>query len=227
VSDHTHGFAPFSARTRDQARLALLILVATEVFVLPSLLAAGKISVVHVSIATTFTLMAGVIAVSARLSLTLLTGLLAIVALVARIVALRERSDTAQIVNASFTILVTGVLCGLILAYVFGKERSTLHRMVGAVAAYLLIAVNFARAYEIIRIVNPEGIDLGKSTGSYNDLLYFSFATLTTLGYGTPLGPFARALVSVEALLGQLYPAILIARLVSLPNTSKPRSEAS
>ncbi|MEI6200878.1 MAG: potassium channel family protein, partial [Enhydrobacter sp.] len=50
------------------------------------------------------------------------------------------------------------------------------------------------------------------------DLVYFSFATLTTVGYGdiVPVHPFARSLSNLEAILGQLYPATLLARMVSL-----------
>jgi hypothetical protein len=49
-------------------------------------------------------------------------------------------------------------------------------------------------------------------------LLYFSFSTLTTVGYGdiTPLHPMARDIANLESVLGQLYPATLLARLVSL-----------
>jgi len=51
-----------------------------------------------------------------------------------------------------------------------------------------------------------------------SDLIYFSFVTLTTLGYGdiVPVDPVARSLSNIEAILGQLYPATLLARLVSL-----------
>ena len=54
---------------------------------------------------------------------------------------------------------------------------------------------------------------------------YFSFVTLTTVGYGdiTPVHPVARVLAVGEALVGQLYPAILIGRLVSLQITSRPQ----
>ena len=50
------------------------------------------------------------------------------------------------------------------------------------------------------------------------DLIYFSFVTLTSTGYGdiVPLHPFARGLANVEAIIGQLYPATLLARLVTL-----------
>ncbi len=51
-----------------------------------------------------------------------------------------------------------------------------------------------------------------------SDFIYFSFVTLTTVGYGdiAPVHPFARSLCNVEAVIGQLYPATLLARLVSL-----------
>ena len=54
--------------------------------------------------------------------------------------------------------------------------------------------------------------------------IYFSFVTLTTVGYGdvTPVDPVARSLAVAEALTGQLYPAILLARLVSLATGSRP-----
>ena len=53
--------------------------------------------------------------------------------------------------------------------------------------------------------------------------IYFSFVTLTTVGYGdiTPVARAARSIAMLEALTGQLYPAIIIARLVSLPDTSR------
>jgi hypothetical protein len=48
--------------------------------------------------------------------------------------------------------------------------------------------------------------------------MYFSFVTLTTIGYGdiTPIHPFARSLANLEGIFGQLYPATLLARLITL-----------
>jgi hypothetical protein len=218
---HRHPFAPFSVRTRDRARLALLILVALEVFVLPSLFAVGVLSPVQVGATTSLTLIAGVIAVSEGLAVTLFMAFFSLIAFVARMIALGDPSDLKVFIDSALTMGVVCMFVALILAYVFGKERSTLHRMVGAIAAYLLIAVVWARAYYLLSLVRPHALELGAERVTYDTLVYFSFATLTTLGYGTPIGPFARAMVSMEALVGQLYPAILIARLVSLPSASK------
>ena len=61
-------------------------------------------------------------------------------------------------------------------------------------------------------------------SGGLADWIYFSFVTLTTVGYGdiTPVALGARSLTMLEALVGQLYPAVIIARLVSLQTSSGP-----
>jgi hypothetical protein len=60
-------------------------------------------------------------------------------------------------------------------------------------------------------------------------LLYYSFTTLTTLGYGdiTPIHPYARSLAVLESLVGVIYPAVLIARLVSLDVIDEQEARAS
>jgi voltage-gated potassium channel Kch len=58
------------------------------------------------------------------------------------------------------------------------------------------------------------------------NLIYFSFVTLTTTGYGdiVPIHPYARSLANIEAVIGQLYPATLLARLVTLELKSRPEA---
>jgi hypothetical protein len=65
-------------------------------------------------------------------------------------------------------------------------------------------------------MVRPSFTRFGK--GSSTHVLYFSFTTLTTLGYGdiVPVSAIARALTSIEAITGQIYLAVLVARLVGL-----------
>jgi voltage-gated potassium channel Kch len=101
---------------------------------------------------------------------------------------------------------------------VFQEGPITLHRVVGSIAVYLMIGIAFAEAARCVRIADPGAY--ASSTFSRIDrseLYYFSLVTLSTVGYGdiTPVHPFARSLAVLEALIGQLFPAILIARLVS------------
>jgi hypothetical protein len=69
----------------------------------------------------------------------------------------------------------------------------------------------------------------GTENGTGSALLYFSFTTLTTAGYGdiTPVHPLARNLANLESVVGQLYPATLLARLVSLELEHRRQSKAS
>jgi voltage-gated potassium channel Kch len=66
---------------------------------------------------------------------------------------------------------------------------------------------------------------LEDNLGVAHNLIYFSFVTLTTVGYGdvVPLHPIARGLVNMEAIIGQLYPATLLARLVTLEIEARNR----
>jgi hypothetical protein len=114
-----------------------------------------------------------------------------------------------------------------ILSYIMKVKKVTTDTIFGAICAYLLLGITWTMIFALIEILHP-GSFLGGElvTTAANDILvtepgvfiYYSFVTLTTLGYGdiTPIKPAARLLSSLEAVTGQLYIAILIARLVAL-----------
>jgi hypothetical protein len=108
----------------------------------------------------------------------------------------------------------------LITRQVFRRGPITMHRVRGSVAVYLLIGVVWAIAYDLVEAAHPGSFRIGATFRgpSLAVLGYYSFTTLTTLGVGDilPLNPVARSLTLLEALVGQLFPAILIARLVSM-----------
>lgn len=94
----------------------------------------------------------------------------------------------------------------------------------GAICVYLLIGFAWTFGYGIIELINPGSfsglaeIDANNHVGRIMQLRYFSFATMTTLGYGDilPRSPVARTLATLEAITGQIYLTVLIARLVGL-----------
>ncbi len=94
-------------------------------------------------------------------------------------------------------------------------------RVYGGIAVYLMIVVVFAVIHHRLSVRMPGAYRsmTGPADGRLNwaDFLYFSFATLTTTGFGdiVPVNAFARSLASMEAVVGVLYPAVLIARLVN------------
>ncbi len=109
---------------------------------------------------------------------------------------------------------------GLVLARVVTTERVGADAICGAIAVYLLIGVVWAVCYSVIEALAPGSFGFTDPSfdKAWNELLYFSLVTLTTLGYGdiTPVGAVARIWSALEAVTGTLYLAVLIARLVSL-----------
>lgn len=119
-------------------------------------------------------------------------------------------------------LLAICVLSLVIARAVFGGGRVTLHRVQGAIVLYLNFALAFFTVYRLLDLLTPDAFSglpaHGREFDSGATLLYFTFTTLTTLGYGdiAPLHPLARSLATLEAVIGALYPATLLARLVSL-----------
>ena len=125
--------------------------------------------------------------------------------------------------DTAIKLLGMAILVVMTLKRTFHPGEVNVHRVMGGVAAYLLIGVTWAFAYKLVMIEVPDAIHfqnsfVGFSTGEPSRFINFSFATLTTLSYGDayPVSRVARSLATAEALIGQLYPAILIATLVGM-----------
>jgi hypothetical protein len=118
-----------------------------------------------------------------------------------------------------FTVLAVVMIQWVLMRQIFRPGPITAVRIQGAIAIYLLFGISWAYGYVILMHFNPHAfqstIGLSQSPAEW---MYFSFVTLTTLGYGeiTPLSTPARSLAIGEALTGQLYLAVLLARLVAM-----------
>ncbi|MFZ3216677.1 MAG: ion channel [Candidatus Acidiferrales bacterium] len=118
----------------------------------------------------------------------------------------------------------------IVLLVMFRGGRVTWSRLQGGVCAYLLLGMAWASAFQVIEQVHPgafhfvsEPADMDQLTAK---LTYFSFANLTTVGSDiSPVNPFARSLTTAEAIVGQLYPAILIGALVAMAMQAATRSD--
>jgi len=115
------------------------------------------------------------------------------------------------------------ILVVMTLRHTFRPGPVSVHRVMGGVAAYLLIGVTWAFGYKLLIEERPAAIHFqspfaGTPTGEPTRLLYFSFAALTSVNFGDayPVDRVARSLAMAEALVGQLYPTILIATLVGM-----------
>jgi hypothetical protein len=153
----------------------------------------------------------------------------AIVAAAAMVFLVNAFVDTEALWTAGRILgfLSLGVMVYVILRSVFRPGPITMHRVQGAVAAYLLFGLMWATLYAIVITFDANALHDGRglpiAPEASDTLFYFSFVTLATLGYGdvVPVNSACRSLAVVEALTGQLYPAILIARLVVLQIGSK------
>jgi len=106
---------------------------------------------------------------------------------------------------------------------VLAPGEVTGRRIEGAIALYLLIALLFATAYEMLEAASP-GAFAG-ALGHPEPFRYFSLIVQTSTGFGdiTPVAPLARTLVTLQAVTGQIFIAVLLARLVSLELAGRGR----
>jgi hypothetical protein len=133
----------------------------------------------------------------------------------------------AAVVTIS-TIAFLGYLLTLVMKDIMHGTRHVGEKVIGAIVAYLLIGLVWSLAYGLVELVEPGSFDIpapvftavesAPHQRSTSIFLYYSFITLTTLGYGdiTPVGNAARTLSWIEAVVGQLFIAVTIARLVGI-----------
>jgi voltage-gated potassium channel Kch len=139
-----------------------------------------------------------------------------------------HRSALTAWLAATTGVLAWLLVCAIVLRVVFGPGRVTIFRIQGAIILYLAVASMFAEFYRLIDFVTLHaftGMAAGTDAAVAGATTYFSLTTLTSTGYGdiVPLHPLARSLANFEGVIGQLYPATVIARLITLQLESRER----
>lgn len=201
----------------------LLILLIVEVFIVVPATRAGYMLELIGIIAFFFLLLAGLLTMARQRLFQVVSGVFVISAIGVRLARSVFGITGLLPWDALFSILSVAGMIIVVLWQVYRKGPVTAHRVRGAIAAYLLIAILFSYSYILIAYLIPESFQLPAwvtQTGPERTdaFFYFSMVALTTVGFGdiTAIHPLARSFVMLEALIGQLYPAILIARLVTL-----------
>jgi hypothetical protein len=142
-----------------------------------------------------------------------------------------DRTPFVLFADILFTVATFGLLIILVLKKVFEPGPITEYRIVGSIVVYMILANLWSAIYLFIYEHIPEAFQITLPPFESNTLqanfLYFSYITITTTGYGeiVPLHPIARSLVQIEAIIGVLYPVILIGRLVSDANENKSKKK--
>lgn len=178
---------------------------------------------IAISLLFTLILVSGVGNVSKKVIPRILAGLLAFTAITVVWLQRYFPDRNLAIWAALSTLVCLILLTAVTLRHVFQAGPVTADRVRGAIAAYVLIGLTWAFIYHAIDLKLPGAFSLSTVRSApvdherMQDLTYFSFVTLTTLGYGdiTPIHRSVRMFAIVEALIGQLYPATLVARLIA------------
>ncbi len=177
---------------------------------------------VLMQLATAFTLVIGVWSLAATRHWFYLGLVMAVGDAIATLMAIALGSYAlayAILIDEFLFFLLTAILLA---RSVFATGPVDLNRIVGSICIYLLLGNLWGILYLGLDFMDPgsfSGLAAGAPLAAHlSTLNYFSFITLTTLGYGDiqPLTPFARSLAYVEAIVGQFYMAVVVASLVGM-----------
>ena len=145
--------------------------------------------------------------------------LMAVAGIISNMLAIKTGQQLYRIL--ALVILFLFLLQTIVLAAkaVLAEKINRSNGILGAICVYLLLGVMWSLLYGLLDTLTPgsfNGLKQDLDGSHYNDLLYFSFVTLTTLGFGdiTPASEIAKVFVYIEAIVGQFYLAVLVAGLV-------------
>jgi voltage-gated potassium channel len=146
---------------------------------------------------------------------------------------LPERMSPVFFIGFGLTFI--GFVIVNILHYIMRASRVNTEVICAGISAYLLIAIMWAMAYKLLGDIDPRSfyfanVPNAEQTMTNANSFYFSFATISSVGYGdiTPVTRVARMLAVMEAITGLFFMAVLISRLVSLysPKVSEPEQKS-
>jgi len=215
----------------------LLGLLATALIV-PRVLPIGPGLTIAVELAIVVAMVEAVRRLQPRIGLVIVIAAAAVLAELAAVMKVISDMPVWVVLNHASTVVFLFLVLGCILVQVWRQKTVDTDTIVGGVVVYLMLGVAFAGLYQLLEFVAPGSFVTSNSeagrwgvwerdSGIYPRLFFFSFVTLTTLGYGdlVPASETAGALTSAEAVTGSLYLTILISRLVGL-HIAGSRAEA-
>jgi hypothetical protein len=137
--------------------------------------------------------------------------------------------EQPALLQAVLTVLFYGYALLRVLEYVLRGTEVVVEKIYAALAVYLLMGFMWASLYDVVATLQPQAFFVSHNQSEpieFRALVHFSFVTLTSLGYGdvSPVTDQARSLAFLEAIVGNLYLAVLVARLVGM---YRPQSDVS
>ena len=167
------------------------------------------------------TIIVCVYAASFKRSLVIAAIILAVPAFLQRVLNLAVSASSLSILNIVLSFLFDVLIVAVILRRVVAPGKPNSETIFGALSVYLLVGFAFSSIYGMVGVLQPHSFYLDPLTNHHAhpdrmDFIYYSFATMTSLGAVgiTPVSGEARSVSVIEAILGVLYLAVLISRLI-------------
>ncbi len=231
--DHPQVISPLAALYARTSRAShLIFLVALGLFIIATpfvgTLPGGEL--VNTALLT-LVLMSGLLVIQARRGTLLLATLLMVPGVVARWINYYRPELMPPAVFLVFGMLFLALVAVQFLRFILRAPRVTGQVLEAGISTYLVFGLLWTMAYMMVGRLIPDAFTFsapGQSMNSSN-ALYYSFVTLTTMGYGDilPVSRVARMLAITEATTGVLYMSVLIARLVGMYSTVTPIQDKS
>jgi voltage-gated potassium channel len=217
-------------------RHLILLISILLLFVVAPFVAPLHHGILVMNVISAAVLVAGSYALSERKYLFAIAVVLSAITILGTGLLLFFRQPWALFISHSSIVVLIAFFSVTILSYVLGSGRVTSDKIFAAICVYMLLGYGWTFVYSILLELQPQSF-VASSEIARNDyvgrilqLRYFSFMTLTTVGYGdiVPRSPVARTMTILEAVMGQFYLMVLIGRLVGLHivHGSDPRSRA-
>ncbi len=201
----------------------LLVLVALLHFIYPITLgASGPLPLILYNVLYSAMFLAGIFVAGANRRLLAVTVATALVYFSFSILYALDPGNTTRVVITYLALIpFQGTLIYVLVRYIFSAHHVNRDVLYAAVTVYLLLGAVFVPVYGIVEILGPGAFVDNLHTGApiaWQQLIYYSLVTLTTTGYGDvlPVSPWARALANAESVIGVLFIAITMARLVGI-----------
>lgn len=227
----THAIYPAESSPFTRHRFFLLFVFLLATLILFPYAEASHFGTYAFRVIGSFAIIVSVYAANVHRSVLVLAAVLAIPALFERIVLPELNSHSFYVFNIALALVFDLIIIVVIFRHVLATPQPTSETIFGALCLYLLVGFAFASIYGLILALQPKAFYLDPQVNVHSvpdrfDLIYYSFATMTSLGASgiTPVSSQARSFSILESILGVLYLAVLVAGLIG---TYRPKSSTA
>ncbi len=217
-------------------RFIYLLLSLLLLLIVSPLVERWQLGVVIFNLFLSLTLLASIFTITHHRTLLTVGSILALGTFISNWLPSIYELHTLGLIGALLGVFYFGFTSGVILGHLLTSRQITVNEIAAAISTYLLLGLTGAFIFAFLEYLDPaaiitmEGVaavidgNQALTRANFNEYIYFSFTSLTTLGYGDliPATPLARVFAFLEAVIGQIFLAVLVARLVGMHISQGP-----